>query len=158
MSRDATDLAAGLEPGGSLYALRRLRPEFVGGTETCRAVVLAPSNEHGLSPSLRAALGARMARANNDLELTAQYDGLTSAGHRALATGATPDALREPEASMARHADLVTISPAKATAQDIERLAMAGLDNGQIVALSELIAFVNYQVRVVQGLRLMGAA
>ena len=158
MSPDAIDLALGIRSGSPLHALRRVRPEFVSGADVCRAAVLHPASEHGVSPELRAALAARMARANADAELVGQYDALTSAAFQALATGAAPEDLREPEASMARHADLVTKAPASATSGDLERLAAAGLDNPQIVALSELIAFVNYQTRIVHGLRLLGGS
>jgi uncharacterized protein YciW len=57
-----------------------------------------------------------------------------------------------------RHVDLVTVTPREATSDDISRLSKAGLSNAQIVALCELIAFVNFQTRVATGLRLMGAA
>lgn len=156
MTADAIDLALGAAPGGELYELRRLRPEFVGGAEACRAAVLHPADPLGLSPHLRAALAARMARANADVALTAQYEALTSPAFEALAAGAPPETLNEPEASMARHADLVTGAPSAATAADLERLSVAGLGNPQIVALSELIAFVNYQARITHGLRLLG--
>ncbi|MER8457124.1 hypothetical protein NKH89_26905 [Mesorhizobium sp. M0923] len=75
---------------------------------------------------------------------------------RAVAQGET--ALEEPLATIARHADLVTLTPKKAEASDIALLAQAGLNNPQIVALSELIAFVNFQTRVATGLRLMRSA
>jgi len=54
-----------------------------------------------------------------------------------------------------RHTDLITTNPKEATAEDIAALRAAGLDDADIVRLSELIAFVSYQVRVVAGLRLM---
>ena len=54
-----------------------------------------------------------------------------------------------------RHTDLVTRSPKDAVAGDIAALKAAGITEDDIVRLSELIAFVNYQVRVVAGLRLM---
>ena len=57
-----------------------------------------------------------------------------------------------------RHTDLVTCSPKDAVAGDIATLKAAGIKEEDIVRLSELIAFVNYQVRVVAGLRLMAAA
>ncbi|WEX08011.1 hypothetical protein [Chelativorans sp. AA-79] len=157
MTGDAIDLALGLAPGSHLYELRMLRPEFVSGAEACRAAVLNPATTHGLVPELRAALAARMARANADATLTAQYDALTAPALEALAAGAPPEMLNEPEASMARHADLVTGTPAVAMAADLERLSAVGLDNAQIVALSELIAFVNFQTRITQGLRLLGS-
>jgi uncharacterized protein YciW len=61
-------------------------------------------------------------------------------------------------AAMLRHVDLVTCSPKDATRADIVALQRAGVADADIVRLSQLIAFVNYQVRVVAGLRLMGAA
>lgn len=50
------------------------------------------------------------------------------------------------------------MTPSKAARSDIERLEAAGLTNPQIVALSELIAFVNFQTRVAAGLRLLRSA
>jgi uncharacterized protein YciW len=54
-----------------------------------------------------------------------------------------------------RHTDLVTLNPKEATPDDVLALRTAGLDDADIVRLSELIAFVSYQIRVVAGLRLM---
>ena len=48
--------------------------------------------------------------------------------------------------------------PKDATASDIAALKNAGIPEDDIVRLSELIAFVNYQVRVLAGLRLMAEA
>ena len=79
--------------------------------------------------------------------------------HRELGieSGCATD-LDEPLATIARHADLVTLTPSKAEARHIALLAEAGLTNPQIVALSELIAFVNFQTRVAAGLRLLRSA
>jgi uncharacterized protein YciW len=74
----------------------------------------------------------------------------------ALARGETD--LNEPLKTIARHVDLITLTPKKAEASHIAQLAQAGLNNPQIVALSELIAFVNFQTRVATGLRLMRSA
>ena len=49
----------------------------------------------------------------------------------------------------------MTLSPKDAKEDDISALKSAGLDDADIVRLSELIAFVAYQIRVVIGLRLM---
>ena len=59
---------------------------------------------------------------------------------------------------MARHADLLTLAPRKATRQDIETLKAAGVSEADVVRLSELAAFVNYQLRVVVGLKLLKEA
>ncbi|MCU5773987.1 hypothetical protein N5923_07265 [Erwiniaceae bacterium BAC15a-03b] len=155
---DAIDKAAGLSPDDALFSARRFRPEFVEGAEHCRLSVLQPADDQGLAPVLRAALARRMAALNADQDLIAAYDaqlaGLTATESLlALAAGATD--LEQPLAAIARHVDLVTLTPVKAVANDIRLLEQAGLNNPQIVALSELIAFVNFQTRVAAGLRLM---
>ena len=158
---DAMDKAAGLSPDDGLFTSRRFRPEFVQGAEECRLSVLQPTNDQGLVPDLRAALARRMAGLNADQVLMAEYDtqmvGLGSTEQlRALAHGATE--LDEPLATIARHVDLITLTPSRAEAKHITLLADAGLNNPQIVALSELIAFVNFQTRVAAGLRLLRSA
>ncbi|MER9210456.1 hypothetical protein NKI54_00040 [Mesorhizobium sp. M0663] len=152
------DKAAGISPADALFAARRFRPEFVQGAEECRLSVLQPANDQGLAPNLRVALASRMAALNADPVLMAEYDvQLAQLGPTeqlgALARGETD--LEEPLASIARHVDLITLTPKKAQASHIALLAQAGLSNPQIVALSELIAFVNFQTRVATGLRLM---
>lgn len=158
---DAMDKAAGLSPDDSVYQARRLRPEFVEGAELCRLSVLTPKDGLGLSNVLRIALARRMAALNVDQALIAEYETQLadldpSKDLAALAQGSTD--LAEPLATIARHVDLITLSPIKAQASDIARLTEAGLTNPQIVALSELIAFVNFQTRVAAGLRLMRSA
>jgi uncharacterized protein YciW len=56
--------------------------------------------------------------------------------------------------ALARHADLLMLEPRKATRQDVETLKTAGVSEADIVRLSELAAFVNYQLRVVAGVKL----
>lgn len=158
---DAIDKAAGLSPDDALFTARRFRPEFVDGAEACRLSVLQPANDQGLSPDLRLALAYRMAVLNADAALTEEYGGhlarLDPAGQlSALAQG--KEDLDEPLATIARHVDLITLTPDKAEARHIALLAEAGLNNPQIVALSELIAFVNFQTRVATGLRLLRSA
>lgn len=155
---DAMDKAAGLSPNDPIFEARRFRPEFVQGAELCRLSVLTPERGLGLDTALRVALARRIAALNDAKILVADYDAqLVELGPsdqlQALAQGKTN--LAEPLATVARHADLVTLTPSEAKASDIARLKEAGLSNPQIVALSELIAFVNFQTRVATGLRLM---
>ena len=49
----------------------------------------------------------------------------------------------------------MTLTPEKATRADVERLREAGLDDRDVVTLAGLIAYVNYQIRVVAGLRML---
>ncbi|WP_349295296.1 esterase (plasmid) [Thioclava sp. 'Guangxiensis'] len=155
---DALDLAAGLKPHDPVYRARRARPEFVEGAEICRASVLAPEHGLGLDGDLRHALALRMARLNEDEALVAQYS--EALAHLdpldplvALGNGAT--GLEAPHAAIARHVDMVTLTPWQAGPEHIRALEAAGLSSPQIIALSELIAFVNFQTRVAAGLRLL---
>ncbi|MEN5016709.1 hypothetical protein ABEH87_10200 [Erwinia sp. Eh17-17] len=155
---DAIDQAAGLTADDALYQTRRFRPEFVGGAELCRLSVLQPENDQGLSTDWRLAVALRIATLNADAPLMADYASQLAAltpddALLAFARGASVSS--EPLATLARHVDLVTLTPGKAEAETITRLASAGWNNPQIVALSELIAFVNFQTRVASGLRLM---
>jgi len=155
---DAIDQAAGLTAEDALYQTRRLRPEFVDGAEQCRQSVLRPADSQGLSTELRLALALRMALLNEDSALASDYRNqlnqlAPSAGLLALATGS--DDLQEPLATLARHTDMVTLHPHQACEQHIRLLEQAGFTHPQIVALSELIAFVNFQTRVASGLRLL---
>lgn len=158
---DAMDKAAGIAPDDALYATRRFRPEFVQGAEACRLAVLQPANDQGLERDLRLALARRMAALNADAALLEEYDRQLaelrpSERIQAVASGKTD--LNEPLATIVRHVDLITLTPSRAEAKHIAALAGAGLNNPQIVALSELIAFVNFQTRVVAGLRLLRSA
>ncbi|MTD27312.1 CMD domain-containing protein [Erwinia sorbitola] len=155
---DAIDKAAGLDAEDALYGTRRFRPEFVEGAELCRLSVLHPENDQGLSTDWRLAVALRIATLNDDAALVAQYstqlaEFTPDAALFDFARGATPP--DEPLATLARHVDLVTLTPGKADAGTVARLDAAGWNNPQIVALSELIAFVNFQTKVASGLRLM---
>ncbi|MGA7509075.1 MAG: hypothetical protein WBW72_12295 [Erwinia billingiae] len=158
---DAIDKAAGLSPDDALFKARRFRAEFVEGAELCRLSVLQPEDNQGLAPALRLALAHRMAALNAAEELMADYEvqlAALSPSEQLLKLANGEVDLDEPLATIVRHADLVTMTPSEATASDMTRLQQAGLNNAQIVALSELIAFVNFQTRVAAGLRLMRSA
>jgi CMD domain protein len=55
-----------------------------------------------------------------------------------------------------RHADLLTLRPSDATPDDLQALKDAGYTAAGIVSLSQVIAFVSYQVRLVAGFRALG--
>jgi uncharacterized protein YciW len=55
-----------------------------------------------------------------------------------------------------RHADLLTTRPSAARKSDLDALKAAGFTPAGIVSLSQTIAFVAYQLRLVAGLRAFG--
>ena len=150
-----TSLPAALEvtDGSILDALRSRRPEFVEGAEACRAAVLFPEEDLGLSRDLRAALGRRVAAGAGNPELLESYPVPAGPDLQALAGGGMPD---DPAlAALARHADMIAATPAKAGREHLQALLDAGYTVAQIVALSELLAYACYQIRVVHGLNLL---
>ena len=146
-------------PSGSrLGQALKTRAEILRLSETAHDAVLLPREPGGLSHALRAALAARMCRHAGDDALTRHYDSyLAHSGDLDVAPLAYPDGSSDDplQDAMARHADLLTVAPREATREDIEALKAAGLGEADIVRLAELAAFVNYQLRVVAGLKLL---
>ncbi|WGD54216.1 CMD domain protein [Bradyrhizobium sp. CB1650] len=61
-------------------------------------------------------------------------------------------------AAALEHAHLLVFRPRDAASADMKALLDAGWSNTGIVTLSQLVAFLSFQVRVVSGLRTLGAA
>ena len=98
-----------------------------------------------------------MARLNREDELASHYQGMVASGDTSLADPGFDGGENPRLQAILRHTDLVTCRPKDAVTGDIAALKLAGIAEPDIVRLSELIAFVNYQARVVAGLRLMAA-
>lgn len=158
----ASDLIATLSGAGpALAGILAERAEILRLSQASHDAVLLPRQPGGLDHAERAALAARMARHNREPELEAHYRRLLlSAGETpvlaAIAEAADDSAMDERLRAIVRHVDLVTLAPKEASRADIAALAAAGLAEPDIVRLAELIAFVNYQARVIAGLRLLG--
>lgn len=141
------------------------RAEILRMSQAAHDAVLAPRAPGGLDHAERAALACRMARANADAALTEHYRGLLSRAGETPSLIAVAEGAEAAEAAgtdarrraIIRHVDLVTLTPKDATKADIAALVAAGVSEPDIVRLAELIAFVNYQARVVAGLRLLEA-
>lgn len=153
-------LNAVLDLSPELAAIRSSRPEFVNGAEDCRNAVLQPVDCLGLERPLRAALAARMSRINGNETLAAYYrEKLGNWGStpdlELVAAGGHP-AQEDPWLrAVLRHVDFITIAPRACTKADTLRLTEAGASVPQVVALSELIGFVNFEVRIAATLKLL---
>ncbi len=147
--------AAGISADHPLAAVLSGRGNIIELTERSHDAALKPEPSGGLTSSERAALACRMSRLNLDGELASHYESMLEAGDASIADPSFNDADNARLKAIIRHTDLVTRSPKDAVAGDIAALKAAGVLEQDIVRLSELIAFVNYQVRVIAGLRLM---
>ncbi|UWU15509.1 hypothetical protein N2599_05760 [Rhizobium sullae] len=146
-------------PGSALAEAMEKRTEILRLSEAAHDAVLLPRDPGGLSHGFRAALAARMARHNHNIALASHYDTLVArADEPGTALLAEPDTnVADPRtAEIVRHADRLTVAPRDATRAHIEALRQVRVTDADIVRLAELAAFVNYQVRVLAGLKLLG--
>jgi CMD domain protein len=73
-------------------------------------------------------------------------------------TDASRHALGARLAAALEHAHLLVFHPRDASPAAIEALLEAGWSNGAIVTLSQLVAFLSFQIRTIAGLRTLGAS
>ena len=88
----------------------------------------------------------------------AAREGASQASITVVATPSEPIEGSAVEVAALRHTDLLATSPSSARPSDIQALKDAGISPAGILALSQTIAFVTYQVRVIAGLRALGNA
>lgn len=156
MTDDVIDKALGITPGSHLDRLRRRRDTVRSYSQTSHDAALLPAHPRNLPLVQRALLAARMCRAWHRAELTAHY--LALAGSPGDDQTADPSWHGGEDARLTailRHIDLVTKHPKDATKGDVMALQAVGLDDRDIVTLAGLIAFVNYQILVVAGLKML---
>lgn len=147
--------AAGISAGSPLAGVLSLRSDILELTENSHEASLRPNQPGGLAHSERAGLACRIAKRNNEAVLTRHYERMFGVGSQAISDTGFDGGGDTRLKAIIRHTDLVTLNPKEATADDISALRSAGLDDADIVRLSELIAFLSYQIRVIAGLRLM---
>ena len=149
--------AVGISVNHPLAVVMSGRSEVMQLTQRSHDAVLKPEPPGGLSHAERAALACRMARLNDEGILARHYEAMIPERRelRVMADPSFDGADDQRLKAILRHTDLVTVDPKQTTGADILTLKSAGILEADIVRLSELIAFVSYQVRVVKGLRLM---
>jgi CMD domain protein len=156
---DVMDDLARLTADSPLGKLRRERPDIVKHLQGSDDVIFSPADDGGLMRTERAAAALRIAELLRDEALVAHYQARLSAldPSGALAKAVEGDA-RITEArwdAILAHVDLVTRGPGSATRDDIDELRAVGLSSHAIVSLSQLIAYVNFQSRVLAGVRML---
>jgi CMD domain protein len=158
---DVMDRLAGLAPGTPLFELRRQRPDVVKHLQGSDDAIFSPADDGGLTRAERAAAALRIAELLRDEALQAHYRARLVALDPSGALAKTVDGgSRITEGrwdAILAHVDLVTRGPGASTQHDIEELQAVGLSSHAIVSLSQLISYVNFQSRVLAGLRALGA-
>ena len=152
---------AGIEPGSKLAETIARRADIFELTQKTHDAALTPADPGGLSHGERAALACRVARLNDDADFEAHFRVLVEKAGASDAVARIANISFRGEdgrtKALIRHVDLLARDPKSATRKDVELLKTAGISEADIVRLSELVAFVSYQIRVVSGLKLMRA-
>ena len=151
MSEDVIDTLAGIS-GSALAELRRQRPDVVKHLQGSDDAIFAPKDDGGFTRAEREAAALRIATLLRDGALEEHYR------RRLAVLGDTSPLNGAHGAAVMAHVDRVTTSPDSATKSDIDGLLAAGLSPHAVVSLSQLIAYVNFQSRVLAGLRMLRGA
>ncbi len=163
-TNDIIDYLIGIEPTSPLHAVRALRPDVVQYTQGSYDALLTPADPGDLSLVERAQAALRTAALTPNATLVAHYRA------RLAQLGEADTAIDQIEqftdgitfsprtAAILHHVNLLTTAPDTATPAHLQKLQSQGLSVRAIVALSQLIAFVSYQARVIVALQLLGEA
>src|SRR3954469_1156542 len=159
---DVMDMLAGLTSGSPIAELRRQRADVVRHLQGSDDVIFSPADDGGLTRAERAAAALRIADLLRDPVLKVHYRARLAALDPGGALARTVEGgARITDArwdAVLAHVDLVTRGPGSAQQQDIDNLLAAGLSSHAIVSLSQLIAYVSFQSRVLAGLRMLKGA
>ncbi|WP_257232395.1 peroxidase-related enzyme [Streptomyces sp. Rer75] len=128
---------------GTPAALRTYREKAYVHTQGAHDALLTGTDS--LPRAERGALAAHTAELDGARALAAHY--------RGLAPAPAPTARL---AALLRHAELLVLAPSTAGPEDIAALTEAGWGAPDVVAASQLVAFVTYQARLAAGLRALG--
>lgn len=160
---------AGVEPGSPLAQLRAERSAATRHAQGSYEALFDLAEPTGLTSVERLAVALRVATIHAATEAAAHYR------RRLLDAGAAPEVVVAAETApgpgaagqtdgalptrldaILRHADLLASRPVEAGPDALQALANTGLSTPEIVTLSQIIAFVSFQVRVIAGLKLLG--
>jgi CMD domain protein len=159
---DTMDTLAGLAADSPLAGLRRERPDVVKHLQGSDDAIFAPNDDGGLTRAERAAAALRVATLLRDSPLETHYRTRLAALDASCTLVKTVEGKAEITEvrwdAILAHVDLVTRGPGSAERKDIDNLLAAGLSSHAILSLSQLIAYVNFQSRVLAGLRILKGA
>lgn len=159
---DTLDRLLGLTPGQSTYEIRHQRTKVVDATQASEDLLLGGPVE-GLSISDRLLVALLACTLTPSQALKNEYANRLSVlgvpDHTIQSVAnAQLDRLNDPRLKqiLIFTAALIT-DPIKADKEALLALKASGLTTPQITALSQLVAFVSYQVRVYAGLHALNA-
>ncbi|MCC6673573.1 MAG: hypothetical protein IT339_00140 [Thermomicrobiales bacterium] len=163
---DVIDTILGEDAAAAVADLRAQKPELATQMQAYYETVFDPTPESAaaLSPAERFAAAIRTASHTGSTNVVSWYSNQavrTDVPESVIAAALELDSIRSGNDrldAILRHVDLVTARPVESRRDDIEALSEAGLSPIGIVALSQVIAYVSYQLRLVATLRALGGS
>ena len=140
---DLIEHLLGIAPGSDLATLRAERGPIRQHAQGAYHELVTPTEPGGVSLLDRATLAHRVAELEGDQALAAHFHSLVPGG----TTARLPLLLR--------YAERVATHPDQVGQSGIDELTAAGLSPQDIVAVTQLVAIIPYQTRVLAGLRAM---
>ena len=163
---DVVNAILNIEDDSPIATLRNQKPELAKQLQDYYLALFEPDAESAAAFPLtdRYLIAVRIAAHTGSRDVLNWYANL------ARAAGAPDDlvarventeitwAEETPFGAAIRHADRITCEPAQAEAAHLQLLKDAGYSPAGILSLAQVIAFVNYQLRLIAGLRAFGAS
>jgi CMD domain protein len=154
----------GLDDNSKIARLRADRPSQIAELQAYYEAVFGPNERADAALPLadRLAIAIRVASRTRSSAVVSWYaerarsNGTNEATISRLSDVTSPWTGTAALDAAVRHADLVTTSPVSARPSDLQALKDAGFSPAGIVSLSQVIAFVSYQLRLIAGLRALG--
>lgn len=161
-STDLLNELLGLDESSAVGALRAQRSDIAAFIQAYYEALLEPANEGGVSRVERGLAALRVAVLEESAPLIAYYrnylaeSGASQELIDAAASVVVGSELSPRQRAILAHVDMLTKEPDVATPEYLAALKAQGLGDADIVTLSQLIAFLSFQVRVIVGLQLLG--
>jgi CMD domain protein len=162
MPKDVINHFAGIAPGSPLAQLREQRPETLRHAQGSFQALLEPNDSGGVSREEREAIALRVATRERFPDVAAFHRerlrelGADDTFISAVETFPEGGDLPARSAAILRHTDMLTTSSRSGSPEAIKELRQSGLSPRDIVTISQLIAFMSYEIRMIALLRAMG--
>ncbi|CAI0845236.1 alkylhydroperoxidase domain protein [Serratia grimesii] len=147
-NEDLLAALAEIAPGSALAQARATRQAATDAIHASYLALFSPADVGGFSLAQRLQIAQRISEWHADKPLSTHYAALLQQQGGAE-EGAHLQAALD-------HAERLAFKPASADAQHLQVLQQAGWSLDDIVTLSQLIAFVSFQSRLLTGYRLLG--
>lgn len=158
-STDLIDGLLGLSPSGATYKARHFRTKVLDGTQASYQALFSPTISLELDYRWLVAIYA--CQLSHGAELKNHYIAQAQAHNvapdliDAVSVGRIGDIQDSKLAAILHYTQILIEKPIEGDQSALQALKQAGISTPDIVALSQLIAFLSYQIRLVAGLKAM---